>query len=114
MTISKDKAQEVANGVIINDNNSGNTIEGPFYTGGPSEPLGLNLPVNTVWIQNKSDGILTWRKFGIGVNDWSIQESNLRREDVNHDYYIPSDTTTIVASRSFNEETFIDGELFVL
>lgn len=66
------KAFEVLNGVLVNENSAGNVIEGPFYTGGPDSPVGLNLPANTIYTQNKTDGVVIWQKFNNGVNDWRV------------------------------------------
>lgn len=47
------------------------TIEGPFYTGGPSSPVGLNLPTDSFYVQNQGvGGVVLWRKYGAGANDW--------------------------------------------
>lgn len=70
MTLDKNKADEVLHGVIVNDPAGGNLVEGPFYTGGPSSPVGLTLPVNTFYVQNVGNEIYVWKKFGAGVNDW--------------------------------------------
>jgi hypothetical protein len=114
MTINVDKAFEVNSGVVVNDESSGNTVEGPFFTGGPNIPLGLNLPEKTIYNQVKSDGIVVWRKFGNGINDWSIQDGELRRDTIDHDLYIPSNTTSVITSREINREVFVDGELYIL
>lgn len=75
MTISKDRAFEITDGVVVSDDSSGNFIEGPFYTGGPSSPVGLNLPENTFYTQNTASGCVLWQKFGSGVNDWVVYSS---------------------------------------
>lgn len=59
------KAFAVANGITINE-----STDGPFITGGPSSPIGLDLPTSTFYLQTVSGGVLIWRKFGAGVNDW--------------------------------------------
>lgn len=61
------KADEVLHGLITNPDE---TTDGPFYTGGPSSPVGLDLPERTFYLQNISGGVLIWRKFGVGNNDW--------------------------------------------
>lgn len=64
------KAFSAENGIIIDEVNSG-----PFYTGGTSSPVGLDLPVETFYCQNTSTGIVVWRKYSTGVNDWSRQQN---------------------------------------
>lgn len=61
------KAFEVENGLSVEEENGG-----PFYTGGSSSPLGLDLPTRTIYVQNTSNGISIWKKFNTGVNDWRI------------------------------------------
>ena len=63
----KNRAYEIENGIIINDANGDEAF---FLTGGASSPVGLDLPVNTVYLQADAAGILYWRKFSTGVNDW--------------------------------------------
>lgn len=44
---------------------------GPFITGGTASPVGLDLPTNTIYIQNKVDGSTIWEKVGPDQNnDW--------------------------------------------
>lgn len=57
-----DKAYEVEQGLLVEN--------GPFYTGGASSPVGLDLPTRTLYLQDSASGVLIWRKFGAGVNDW--------------------------------------------
>ena len=56
------KAYEAENGFLVEN--------GPFYTGGSSSPVGLDLPTKTLYLQTTASGILLWRKFNTGVNDW--------------------------------------------
>ena len=51
-------------------------IDGAFFTGSTSSPVGLDLPVNTYYVQTLARGVITWRKYGSSVNDWSIQTAN--------------------------------------
>ena len=60
-----DKAYSVDNGLIIDEDTGG-----PFYTGGTASPVGLDLPEKTFYLQTVSGGVLLWRKYGVGVNDW--------------------------------------------
>lgn len=60
-----DRAFEIEHGLKIED-------DGPFITGGPSSPVGLNLPTLTMYIQNTASGIIIWEKFNTGINDWRI------------------------------------------
>lgn len=61
------RAFEILNGLAVNPDE---VTDGPFYTGGPMSPIGLDLPERTFYIQNISGGVIIWRKFGTGVNDW--------------------------------------------
>lgn len=114
MTINKDRAHEVDHGLIVNDTNLGNTIEGPFYTGGPSVPLGMNLPESSVYIQNKSDGLVIWRKFGNGINDWTIYDGSVRCDELNHDLFVPVNTVKLLAPRKVNECIKLNGRIKVI
>lgn len=76
MTIEINKAHDVDHGLLINDPNSGNNVEGPFITGGPNSPVGLNLPEKTMYVQNTASGIIVWEKYSNGVNDWKIYPAN--------------------------------------
>lgn len=70
MAIIEDSSTEVENGVTVVAQDSGDI--GPFYTGGPSSPVGLDLSVNTFYVQNTGSRCIVWQKFGAGVNDWVI------------------------------------------
>lgn len=70
MAINSSRSLEVENGMTVTEENS--TVEGPFYTGGPSSPVGLDLSQNTFYVQNTGDRVIVWQKFGAGVNDWVI------------------------------------------
>lgn len=59
-----DKAFEVETGILIED--------GPFYTGGASSPIGLDLPVNTLYVQNVGDRVVIWQKYDTLVTDWRV------------------------------------------
>jgi len=114
MAISKDRSFEVEHGLDVYDPNSGNQIQGPFFTGGPSVPVGLNLPTDTVYVQNKSDGLIMWRKFGGGVNDWAVHDGLYRRDLVEYDIFIPERNSMQMHSTSFDGELVINGEGYVL
>jgi hypothetical protein len=62
-----DKAFAVTNGLLVDE-----SLNGPFYTGGTVSPIGLDLPQSTFYLQTVTGGVLIWRKFGAGVNDWRI------------------------------------------
>lgn len=72
MPIDDTRALEAQNGFQVNYRESGNLVNGPLYTGGPSSPVGMNLPVSTVYVQNEGTRIIVWQKFGAGVNDWRV------------------------------------------
>ena len=66
---------EASNGFTIIDTNPDNS-EGPFVTGGSSTPIGLDLPQRTLYIQQTSNGVDLWRKYGLAVNEWEIVTNN--------------------------------------
>lgn len=68
MGINIDRAFEIDNGVIINDPDTGDTS--PFITGGPASPVGLDLPIDTLYLQKSGTKPLLWQKFGAGTSDW--------------------------------------------
>ena len=111
--INIEKSFEVTDGILVNEDSGGNYIEGPFYTGGPSIPKGLDLPKNTIYIQNKVDGIVIWRKFGNNVDDWAVHDGLLRRE-FSHDLCIPMGNALIIPSSKIDGELYIDGEGYIL
>lgn len=114
MGINADKAFEVSSGLVVNDRADGNTVEGPFYTGGPSNPIGLNLPTGSYYVQNKSDGILVWRKFGNSVNDWAVHDDLKRTDPINHDVNVPAENILQLFNREINGELYVDGEVYVV
>lgn len=73
-----DKAEEVLHGILINPDE---VTEGPFITGGPSSPIGMDLPESTLYLQTIVGGVLVWRKFDTGSNDWR----QLSAEDIPYD-----------------------------
>lgn len=91
------KAFEVNEGILVNLENAGTFSEGPFLTGGTISPVGLNLPEKTIYLQNTAAGIIIWRKFGNGVNDWR----QLSAQDIP---FVP--TTTDLTS--FNSQAAIE------
>lgn len=58
----KELAFDSENGFVISD--------GPYLYGGASSPVGLDYPTDTIYFQTTASGVLIWRKFGAGVNDW--------------------------------------------
>lgn len=72
------RAHEVTNGVITNPDEN---TDGPFYTGGPLSPVGLDLPERTLYVQNAAGGVLIWRKFGTLASEWR----QLSSEDIPFD-----------------------------
>lgn len=112
--IDKDSSFEVEHGLDVYDPNDGNQISGPFYTGGPSEPLGLNLPEESIYVQNKVDGIVLWRKFGNSVNDWAVHDDLKRTDPINHDVNVPAENILQLFNREINGELYVDGEVYVV
>jgi len=72
MGIEKEKSFVVLNGVDVSYQDSGVDVIGPFFTGGPTSPVGLDLPIETMYVQNDAAGVVLWEKFGSGVTDWKI------------------------------------------
>ena len=68
-----DKALEAEQGFLVES--------GPFYTGGTASPVGLDLPTGTLYLQDTASGVLLFRKFGAGVNDWR----QLAAQDIPYD-----------------------------
>ena len=102
----KDKADEVQEGLIVNQDSNGDLIEGPFFTGGPSSPVGLDLPVSTFYVQNDVSGIKTWKKFGAGVNDWrQVSAQDIPVDPTNLGNY----TSTDMQSLSEEIDTSVSG-----
>jgi len=60
------KALDADYGFLVNN--------GPFFTGGASSPVGLDLPVGTIYGQTASTGLKLWRKYNTGVNDWIVSQ----------------------------------------
>lgn len=72
---------------------------GPFYTGGESSPVGLDLPVSTLYCQNTSTGIVVWRKYGIGTNDWAKAAPNDFYQSVSAVAETSTTSTTVFATK---------------
>ena len=68
MAIVKNDSQEVQGGIVVSDG----ITEGPFYTGGPNSPVGLDLPTDTIYVQNTASGTLIWQKFGASTANWRL------------------------------------------
>lgn len=70
MAIVESESFEVENGIVVSSDD-GATI-GPFYSGGPTSPVGMNLSQNTFYVQNLGNRCIVWQKFGASVNDWRV------------------------------------------
>jgi len=66
MAIDQLKAFELEHGIRISDG----VTSGPLITGGPVAPTGLDLPVDTIYVQNTASGIFVWKKFGVLTSEW--------------------------------------------
>jgi hypothetical protein len=44
---------------------------GPFFTGGTASPVGLDLPVATIYVQTLSTGVVLWKHNSATASDWS-------------------------------------------
>ncbi len=105
--IDPNNAFEVESGLQVNDS-------GPFYTGGPSAPMGLDLPVRTMYVQTLTDSFLIWTKFGTGVNDWTVRDDMLSRSEYADNVYVPANKTKIMRKPVFNCDLVVDGEVYIL
>jgi len=63
------KAFAVSSGLRINE-----SLEGPFITGGPSSPVGLDLPIGTIYFQPIASGFELWEKRGALSSEWSLKQ----------------------------------------
>lgn len=96
MAIDVNKAQEIQNGLRVSDNGT----EGPFYTGGPTSPVGLDLPVDTIYVQNiGTGGVVVWRKYDTGVNDWVKAQPNDFMQKVTNDSETSTTSTTVWSTK---------------
>lgn len=48
---------------------------GPFFTGGTSSPVGLDLPENTLYSQTTVAGVVLWQKVGPLSTEWVIYQA---------------------------------------
>lgn len=111
MALEIDELLEVENGIKISQVDD---TEGPIYTGGPSIPIGLDFPKNTIYTQVRSDGVKVWRKFGDDPSEWCEHDGGLRSDLANFDVIIPENTTSVLACREFGGDIIVDGELYLL
>jgi hypothetical protein len=63
------KAFAIPNGLRINEEDGG-----PFITGGPPSPVGLDAPIGTIYFQTIANGFNLWEKFGPAVGNWQIKQ----------------------------------------
>jgi hypothetical protein len=62
-----DRAHENDQGFLVTD--------GPFFTGGPSSPVGLDLPEGQIfYVQSVAGGFVLWDKVGPLTTDWRVKE----------------------------------------
>lgn len=114
MTINKDRSFEANNGFLVISEEGGNAQEGPFYTGGPSIPIGFNLPKNTLYVQTDDSGFIIWEKYGEGNDDWTVHDDVLRTTDIDYGVKVPLGSVLRTHSRNFNNELWVDGEVYIL
>jgi len=110
--LNKDELLEIQNGLKVTDDSDGET--GPIYTGGTSLPFGQDLPVDSLYTQARTDGVLVWRKFGTDVNDWLVESLTDRVDFIDYDIKVPSGNSYNLKEREVNCEIFIDGEVYVI
>lgn len=84
------RAFEVLNGVDISPEEG---VDGPFITGGPMSPIGLDIPIRSIYYQNDSAKVKIWLKFGIGVNDWrELSAQDIPFDPTGYLNFDPTDT----------------------
>ena len=110
--INKEELLDIQNGFRITDDNGNDT--GPILTGGAVSPLGIDFPTDTLYVQNKTDGLAIWRKFGNGINDWTIYDGSVRCDELDHDLTIPTNTVKLLAPRKVNGCIKLDGRIKVI
>ena len=110
--INKEEFDQINNGVRVTDDIGGD--EGPVYTGGVNSPFGQDLPIDSLYTQNRPDGFLIWRKFGSDVNDWLVENNTHRVDFVDYDIKVPSKNVYDLREREINCELYIDGEVYVI
>jgi len=110
--LNKDELLEIENGLKVTNDTDGES--GPIYTGGPDKPFGQDLPVDSIYSQNRPDGIVVWRKFGADVNDWLVDKNTHRVDFVDYDIKVPSQNIYDLREREVNCELFVDGEVYVI
>tara|TARA_R110002012_G_C11504334_1_gene597698 strand:- start:143 stop:478 length:336 start_codon:yes stop_codon:yes gene_type:complete len=110
--INKEELMEIENGLRVTNDDGGDT--GPVYTGGSDLPFGLDFPVDSFYTQNRTDGVLVWRKFGTDVNDWLVDKNTSRVDFVDYDIKVPSQNVYDLREREVNCELFVDGEVYVI
>lgn len=110
--INAEELLEINNGLKVTDDEGGD--EGPIYTGGPDLPFGQNLPVDSLYTQARSDGIVVWRKFGTNADDWLVDKDTFRADTVDYDIKVPSQNVYELRDREVNCEIFVDGEVYVV
>ncbi len=85
-----------------------------FVTGGSVNPIGMDLPIYTFYLEVRPTGFTTWQKFGAGVDDWTIQDNSIRTDAIDYDLKVPFDTSLLFSRAKINCELYVDGEVFVL
>ena len=110
--INAEELYEVENGLKVTDDQGGDS--GPIFTGGPDLPFGQNLPVDSLYVQNRNDGVLVWRKYGTDANEWLVEGNTDRVDTIDYDIKVPSNNIYRLCEREVNCELFVDGEVYVL
>ena len=111
MVIEIDELVEIENGLKIETKEG---VEGPIYLGGPLIPIGLDFPLNTHYVETRTDGVKVWRKFGNDPNQWCEQDGAFRNDVANFDFYVPLKTLITTPCRQFDGDIIVDGEMYFL
>lgn len=61
---SFDRAFESEDGFLVSG-------DGPFFTGGAASPVGLDLPISTLYTQVLASGVVLWKHNSSDPNDWN-------------------------------------------
>lgn len=97
------RAFESENGFLVED--------GPYYTGGTTSPFGLDLPIETYYLEETDKGLFVWNKFGTGVNDWTPGENRMQSYVFENAIKVPLGIFLKLYKPCFEETIDIEGRL---
>lgn len=110
--INAEELFEINNGLKVTDDEGGEL--GPVFTGGPNLPFGLDIPIDSLYVQSRPDGVLVWRKYGAGFDEWLVENNTHRVDLVDYDIKVPASNVYDLREREINCELYVDGEVYVV